>query len=65
MNAEPLCDVGTSSSAQIALPRVGHLVEMEWLVAGETAIKFLDRAERAILGLISVGRDFVQPRSFL
>ena len=35
----------------------GHLVKIEWLVADVTAVGSPDRAERAILGVILVGRD--------
>ena len=43
----------------------GHLVKIEWLVADVTAVGSLDRAERAILGVIVAGRVFGQPRSCL
>ena len=37
----------------------GHLVKRKWLVANVTAVGSLDRlSERAIFGLILVGRDF-------
>jgi len=40
-------------------------VKIEWLVADVTAVGSLDRAERAILGVIVAGRVFGQFRSFL
>ena len=40
----------------------GHLEKIEWLVADVTAVGSLERAERAILGLIVAGRAFVQSR---
>ena len=40
-------------------------MKMEWLVADVTAVGFLDRAERAILGLIVAGHVFGQSRSYL
>ena len=40
-------------------------MKIEWLVADVTAVGSLDRAERAILGVIVAGRDFGQFRSFL
>ena len=43
----------------------GHLVKIEWLVADVTAVGSLDRAERAIVGVIVAGRVFGQIRSFL
>ena len=43
----------------------GHLVKIEWLVANVTAVGSLDRAERAILGVIVAGRVFGQFRSYL
>ena len=35
-----------------------HLVKIEWLVDHVTAVGSLDRAERAILGVIVAGRFF-------
>ena len=40
-------------------------MKIDWLVADVTAIRSPDRAERAILGVILVGRVFNQSRSFL
>ena len=40
-------------------------MKIEWLVADVTAVGSLDRAERAILGVIVAGRVFGQFRSFL
>ena len=40
-------------------------MKVEWLVADVTAVKSLDRAECAILGVIVAGRIFGQSRSFL
>ena len=40
-------------------------MKIEWLVADVTAIGSLDRAERAILGLIVARRVFGQSRSYL
>ena len=37
----------------------------EWLVADVTAVKSLDRAECAILGVIVAGRIFGQLRTYL
>ena len=39
-------------------------MKIESLVADVTAVGCLDRAERAILGLILVGRVFGQSKSF-
>ena len=39
-------------------------MKLEWLVANDTAIGSLDRAERAILGIVVAGRVFGQSRSF-
>ena len=39
-------------------------MKIEWLVVDATAVRSLDRAERAILGLIVTGRVFGQSRSF-
>ena len=44
---------------------LGHLVKIEWLVVDVTAVGSLDRAERAILGLIVAWHVFVQFRSYL
>ena len=35
----------------------GHLMKIEWLITNVTAAGSPDRAERAILGVILVGRD--------
>ena len=43
----------------------GHLVKIEWLVADVTAVRSLDRAERAILGVILAGCVFGQFRTYL
>ena len=40
-------------------------MKIEWLVADMTAVGSLDRAERAILGVIVAGRVFDQFRTFL
>ena len=40
-------------------------MKIEWLVAGVTAVRSLDRAERAILGGILAERVFGQSRSYL
>ena len=42
----------------------GHLVKIERLVADVKAVEPLDRAERAILGVIVAGGVFVHSRSF-
>ena len=39
-------------------------MKIKWLVADVTAVGSLDRAERAILGVIMVGSVFDQFRSF-
>ena len=43
----------------------GQLVKIEWLIYDVMAVRSLDRAERAILGLILAGRVFGQSRLFL
>ena len=43
----------------------GHLVKIEWLVADMTAVRSLDRAERAILGVLVAWRVIGQSRSFV
>ena len=43
----------------------GHLMKIEWLVAGVTAVGSLDRTERAIWGVIVTGCIFGQFRSYL
>ena len=40
-------------------------MKIEWFVANVTAVGSLDRAERAILGLILAGHVFRQSRSYL
>ena len=40
-------------------------MKTEWLVADVTAVRVLDRAKRAILGVFVAGRVFGQSRSFL
>ena len=40
-------------------------MKIEWSVADVTAVGSLDRAERAVLGVIVAGPVFVQFRSFL
>ena len=40
-------------------------MKIEWLVANVRAVGCLDRAERAILGLIVAGRVIGQSRSYL
>ena len=40
-------------------------MKMEWLVANVIVVGSLDRAERAILGLIMAGPVFGQFRSYL
>ena len=40
-------------------------MKIEWLVADVTAVGCLDRAERAILGVIVAGRVIGQFRSYL
>ena len=40
-------------------------MKTEWLVADVTTVGSLDRAERAILGVIVAGRVFGQSRLFL
>ena len=37
----------------------GHLMKIEWFITSVTAVESLDRAERAILGGILVGRFFL------
>ena len=40
-------------------------MKIEWLVVDVTAVGSLDRAERAILGVIVAGHDFSPSRSCL
>ena len=53
------------AGAQIYTHTQGHLVKIEWLVAGVTADGSLDRTERAILEVIVAGLVFGQSRSCL
>ena len=43
----------------------GHFMKIEWSVANVTALGTLDRAKRAILGVIVAGRVVGQSRSCL
>ena len=40
----------------------GHFVKIEWLAVDVAAVGFLDRAERAILGVVLAERVFGRSR---
>ena len=65
MVGEPLCDVCRNLILSSKNFTWGHLVKIEWLVADVTVVGSLDRAKRAILGVILTGHVFGQSRTYL